>query len=306
MSRYTLYRLGQSALTIVGVSILVFMFLHLAPGDPAALIAGPQASEADLQVIRATYGFDDPLPVQYWRWLARILRGDFGYSHRAGQPVGADIARAFPISLTLACGGLLVAVAVGIPLGMTAAIHREGAMDLTVMGLAVAGMSMPVFWLALLMILLFALRLGWLPSSGWDSLRHYILPIFSVSLASLALISRMTRSIMIEVLLEDYVRTARAKGVRERAVFYRHALRNALLPIVTVVGLRFSLLVSGAVVTETVFAVPGLGRLIVLAVSSRDFPVVQGGVLVISVAISMANLIVDLLYATLDPRIRYE
>jgi ABC-type dipeptide/oligopeptide/nickel transport system permease component len=305
MLAFLVRRSLEGILTVFGLSVLVFLSLHLAPGDPAAMIAGNQAREEELVVIRQRYGLNDPLPVQYWTWATRVLRGDFGYSHWGDRPVGPDLARAFPISMTLALGGLAVAVAVGIPAGVLAAVRRDGALDLGIMGLAVAGMSMPVFWVALLAILLFSLRLGWLPSSGWGTLTHAILPVLSVSLASLALLARMTRSLMVELLLEDFVRTARAKGLAARIVFYKHALRNALPPLVTVIGLRLGLLVGGAVITETVFAVPGLGRMIVQAVNQRDFPIVQGGVLLIAVAVIAINTAVDLLYLMLDPRIRY-
>ncbi|MGQ0568885.1 MAG: ABC transporter permease [Armatimonadota bacterium] len=305
MLAYVVRRLVEGVLTVFGLSLLVFLSLHLSPGDPAAIIAGNQATEEQLAVVRQRYGLNDPLPVQYWHWMGRVLRGDFGISHFGERPIGPDLAQAFPISLGLAFGGLLVAVVVGIPIGVLAAVRRDGAVDLGIMGLAVAGMSMPVFWVSLLLILLFSLRLGWLPSSGWGTFSHYILPVFSVSLASLALLARMTRSMMVELLLEDFVRTARAKGVASRVVFYKHALRNALPPLVTVIGLRLGLLVGGAVITETVFSVPGLGRMIVQAVNLRDFPVVQGGVLLIALAVMLVNFAVDLVYVVLDPRIRY-
>lgn len=305
MIAYLSRRVVEGALTIVGLSLLVFLSLHLAPGDPASLIAGNQAREEELAVIRRQYGLDDPLPIQYWNWVTRIVRGDFGVSHWGDRPVGPELARAFPISMTLALGGLAVAVALGIPAGVLAAVRRDGFLDLSIMALAVAGMSMPVFWISLLLILLFALRMGVLPSSGWGTVSHAILPVFSVSLASLALLARMTRSLMVELLLEDFVRTARAKGLAARIVFYKHALRNALPALVTVIGLRLGLLVGGAVITETVFAVPGLGRMIVQAVNQRDFPIVQGGVLLIALAVIVINFAVDLLYLILDPRIRY-
>lgn len=305
MLAFLMRRAAEGLLTIVGLSLLVFFSLHLAPGDPAALIAGDQAREEELVVIRQRYGLNDSLPVQYLHWVLRVARGDFGYSHWGERPVGPDLVRAFPISMGLAFGGLFVAVLLGIPAGVVAAVRRDGLLDLGIMGMAVAGMSMPVFWVALLLLLLFSLRLGWLPSSGWGTFSHYILPVFSVSLASLALLARMTRSLMVELLLEDFVRTARAKGLASRAVFYKHALRNALPPLVTVIGLRLGLLIGGAVITETVFAVPGLGRMIVQAVNQRDFPIVQGGVLLIALAVIAINFAVDLLYLVLDPRIRY-
>jgi ABC-type dipeptide/oligopeptide/nickel transport system permease component len=236
----------------------------------------------------------------------RLLRGDFGVSYRGGRPVWPDLAGAFPVSVQLALGGLAIAVAVGVPAGVVAAVRRDGFTDVTVMSLAVAGISIPTFWISLLLILLFSVELRWLPSSGWGTLRHAILPVFCISLSSLALLARLTRAAMVEVLFEDYVRTARAKGLAERLVRYRHALRNTLLPIVTVIGLRFGALAGGAVIIESIFAVPGVGRLVVTAVANRDFPIVQGGVLLIAAVISLVNLGVDLAYLVLDPRLRYE
>src|SRR5688572_8473545 len=200
MLAYALRRLVEGTITVLGLSLIVFASLHLAPGDPAAIIAGNQAREAKLVIIRERYGLTDPLPVQYATWLSRVMRGDFGISHLGERPVGPELARAFPISMTLALGGLAVAVALGIPAGVIAAVRRDGALDLGIMGLAIAGMSMPVFWISLLMVLLFSLQLGWLPSSGWGTLSQAILPILSVSLASLALLARMTRALMVELL----------------------------------------------------------------------------------------------------------
>jgi peptide/nickel transport system permease protein len=305
MLAYTLRRLVEGVITILGLTLIVFASLHLAPGDPAAMIAGNQAREEELVIIRQRYGLTDPLPVQYLKWLSRVARGDFGVSHWGDRPVGPDLARAFPISMSLALGGLAVAVAVGIPAGVLAAVRRDGLVDMSIMAIAIAGMSMPVFWVSLLMVLLFSLRLGWLPSTGWGSFSQAILPVLSVSLASLALLARMTRALMVELLLEDFVRTAHAKGLVRRLVFFKHALRNALPPLATVVGLRLGLLVGGAVITEIVFAVPGVGRMIVQAVTQRDFPIVQGGVLLIALAVIVINFAVDLLYILLDPRIRY-
>ncbi|MGQ0569029.1 MAG: ABC transporter permease [Armatimonadota bacterium] len=306
MLRYAAHRLGAGVVTLVGVSLLVFLSLHLAPGDPAAIIAGPQAGEDEIRSIRQEFQLDDPLPTQYVTWLNRIVHGDFGVSYRGGRPVGPDLATAFPVSLRLALAGLALAVIVGVPAGVLAAVRRDGFVDVTVMSLAVAGISIPTFWIALLLVLLFSVQLRWLPSSGWGTLEHAILPVFCISLGSLALLARLTRSVMVEILFEDYVRTARAKGLPEPVVRYRHALRNTLLPVVTVIGLRFGALAGGAAIIETIFAIPGLGRMIVAAVASRDFPAVQGGVLVIAAVITIVNLSVDLLYVILDPRIRYD
>jgi peptide/nickel transport system permease protein len=306
MLRFAASRLAAGVFTLFGVSVLVFLALHLAPGDPAVIIAGPQAGEDEIRAIREQFHLDDPLPVQYLSWAGRILRGDFGVSYRGGRPVGPDLGSAFPVSVRLALAGLAFAVAVGVPAGVLAAVRRDGFVDVTVMSLAVAGVSIPTFWIALLLILFFSVQLRWLPSSGWGTFQHAILPVFCISLSSLALLARLTRSAMVEVLMEDYVRTARAKGLSELRVRYAHALRNTLLPIVTIIGLRFGALAGGAAIIETIFAVPGLGRMIVASVASRDFPVVQGGVLIIAAVITVVNLAVDLTYLILDPRIRYE
>lgn len=305
MLGYIARRLGQAVATMIGVTILVFLSLHIAPGDPAALIAGDEASQEDLQRIRVYYGLDRPLPVQYLNWAWGILRGNFGTSHRGGAPVGPDLLAALRVTLILSAGALAFAIAIGIPVGLIAGVRRDGPFDLTVMGVAIFGMSMPLFWVSLLLVLEFSLRLGWLPSAGWGTFRHFIMPALALSLSSLALIARMTRATMVEVLLEDYVRTARAKGLKEFFILLKHALPNALPPVVTVIGLRFGLLVGGAVITETVFAVPGVGRLVVQGVSQRDFPVVQSGVLVIALMVSVISLLVDLSLSILDPRIRY-
>ena len=305
MLAYVARRLLQAIVTMVGITILVFLSLHIAPGDPAVLIAGDEASQEDLQRIRAYYGLDKPLPVQYLSWAWGIVNGNFGTSHRGGAPVGPDLLAAFKVTLILSAGALALAVGIGIPVGLIAALRRDGLFDLTVMGLATLGMSMPVFWVSLVLVLQFSLRLGWAPSAGWGTFRHFVMPALALSLTSLALIARMTRATMVEVLLEDYVRTARSKGLRDMLVLFKHALPNALPPVVTIIGLRFGLLVGGAVITETVFAVPGAGRLVVQGVSQRDFPVVQSGVLVIALMVSVISLLVDLSISILDPRIRY-
>jgi peptide/nickel transport system permease protein len=302
---YVVRRLVQAAVTMLGVTLLVFLSLHIAPGDPAVLIAGDEASQEDLQRIRVYYGLDRPLPVQYLSWAWGIVHGNFGTSHRGGAPVGPDLLAAFRVTLILSLGALALAAVVGIPIGLLAGTRRDGPFDLAVMGLSILGMSMPVFWVALVMVLAFSLRLGWLPSAGWGTFKHFIMPCLALSLTSLALIARMTRATVVEVLLEDYVRTARAKGLAQLVLLLKHAFPNALPPVVTIIGLRFGLLVGGAVITETVFAVPGLGRLVIQGVSQRDFPVVQSGVLVIALMVGVISLLVDLSLSIMDPRIRY-
>lgn len=306
MAAFIIRRLGQALITIIVVSVLVFGSLHLAPGDPALVIGGNEATDEQLDAIRERLGLDEPFAVQYVRWLSGVLAGDFGNSLRTNRPVAPDLLSAFMVSMQLGVAALLLAVGLGIPTGILAVLRRETSIDTLVMAFSVAGMSIPGFWLALLMVLLFSLQWGLLPSSGWGTWQHAVLPAFVLALPSLALFARMTRATMAEVLLEDYVLTARSGGVSERVIVYVNALRNVLLPLVTVIGLRFGFLVAGAVITESVFAIPGAGRLLVAGVSHRDFPVVQGAVLVIALAISLVNLAVDLLYAYLDPRIRYD
>jgi peptide/nickel transport system permease protein len=305
MIGYIVRRVAIAALTVLGLSVLVFLSIHLAPGDPAALMAGDQATLEDIQRIRERYSLDRPLPVQYAKWLWSVVQGDFGISIRWRGPVGPDLLSAVRVSVVLSGGALLLAVVLGVPAGVIAAVQRNRLPDLLVMSAATLGMSLPLFWVSLLFILLFALQLGVLPSGGWGTWRQAVLPMVSLSLPSLALIARMTRATMTEILLEDYIRTARSKGLVANRILFRHALSNAFPPVVTVIGLRFGLLVGGAVIVETVFSVPGVGRLIVQAVSHRDFPVVQSGALAVAFMISMIMLVVDVVLSFVDPRVRY-
>lgn len=306
MGEFIIRRLWQAILTIIVVSIIVFGSLHLAPGDPAIVIGGNEATAEQIEQIRTRFGLDQPFSVQYTKWLSRVVVGDFGLSQRTNRPVAPDLLSAFKVSLQLGGVALLFAVFGGIPIGILAALKRGKPVDTLIMTISVGGMSIPGFWLALLLVLLFSLRLGVLPSSGWGTWKHIILPAFVLGLPSLALFARMTRATMAEALLEDYILTARSGGVPETEILFNNTLRNVLLPVVTVIGLRFGFLVAGVVITETVFAIPGAGRMLVSGVSQRDFPVVQGTVLVISVVITLTNLFVDLLYGYLDPRIRYD
>jgi peptide/nickel transport system permease protein len=331
--RYIARRLVQLVPVLLGVSVLVFLGMHLVPGDVAQLLVGEKGTEADLARIRHQLGLDQPLYVQYGRFLAGAVRGDFGTSIRTRQPVIWEIGQALPLTLELSFAALLFAVAVGLGVGVVAARRPHGAVDTAAMIGVLVGVSMPVFWTGILLLLVFGGTLGWLPLGGMvdegmtfrritglplldglltgnlalveSNLRHLILPAVALGATSMATIARMSRSTMLEVLGLDYVRTARAKGVAERRVVRRHALRNALLPIVTLVGLQLGLLLSGAVLTETIFALPGLGRLAITSVLARDYPVVQGVVLIAAAIFVLANLAVDVLYAYFDPRIRY-
>jgi peptide/nickel transport system permease protein/oligopeptide transport system permease protein len=292
--------------TLFGVATVVFSLLRLLPGDPASVIAGPTATPESVANIRRQLGLDMPLWQQYLGFLGRLLRGDLGISTRTGQPVVQEILTRAPYTAELAVASLALAIGVGVAAGVLAATRRNTGADLTISSAAVFGVSMPVYWLGLMLIIVFAVRLRVLPAAGNDEgLLSLILPTVTLALFSMGLVARQTRSAMLEVLGQDFVRTARAKGAGRRSVLVRHALRNALLPIVTTIGLQFGILLGGAVITESVFAWPGMGRLLLDSISARDYPVVQGVVLLLSVAFITINLLTDLVYAYVDPRIRY-
>jgi ABC-type dipeptide/oligopeptide/nickel transport system permease component len=309
MARFLVQRLALLAPVLLGVTLVAFIMLHLTPGDPARVLLGELgqgASQEDVARLRRSLGLDDPLVVQYGRFVWRAMRGDLGRSLRTGAPVWDEVLARAPFTLVLTAASLAVALAIGLPAGVLSAAYRGSALDHAAMLLALVGVSLPVFWLGLLLMLIFALALGWLPASGFGSWKHLVLPSVTLGLASSALIARMTRSSLLEVLGQDYVRTARAKGLAQGSVLVRHALRNALIPVVTVVGLQLGGLLGGAVLTESVFAWPGLGRLAVGAIYSRDIPLVAGTMLFTAVAFVLINLGVDLLYAVVDPRVRYD
>jgi ABC-type dipeptide/oligopeptide/nickel transport system permease component len=301
---------------LLGVSVVVFMVLHLSPGDPAEIMLGSQATQEDRARLRAELGLDQPLHVQYVRWLGHVVQGDLGRSLWMKRPVLAEVLVRFRATLLLTATALLLSTAAGIALGVLSATRRNSLLDRLSAVTSLFGASMPVFWLGIVLMVVFALWLRWLPASGMyapygggdlrDLLAHLVLPAVTLAAASTTIIARLTRSAMLDVLGQDYVRTARAKGVVERAVVLRHALQNGLIPIVTVVGVQAGYLLGGAVLTETVFAWPGVGTLMVQGILARDFPLVQGCVLVVALSFVLVNLAVDLLYAWLDPRIRYE
>ncbi len=291
--------------TLVGVSIAVFAMVRLIPGDPALAMAGPHATPDYVQQIRLRLSLDEPLHVQYDRFMSGLLQGDLGRSTRTQRPVTAELWDKFPHTVELTLASLLIATAFGLPAGIISAAKRYSIFDNLSMLIALLGVSMPVFWLGLMLMLLFSVTLGWLPSVGRGSLLHLILPALTLGASSMAFVARITRSSMLEVLRQDYVVTARAKGLRERRVIYEHALKNALIPVVTVMGLQLGILLGGAVLTETVFAWPGVGRLMVDSIQARDYPVVQGAVLLLAVSFVLVNLLVDMTYALLDPRIKY-
>ncbi len=306
MWRYVVWRLLLTLPTLLGAVTFVFLMVRLLPGDPAVAIAGVQATPEFVEQVRREFGLDQPLPVQYITFLGRLLQGDLGISTRTRQPVWEELWARFPHTLELALAALVVAALIGIPAGIISAVRPYSLFDNFSMLVALFGVSIPVFWLGLMLMLLFSVQLGWLPATGRGTLAHLVLPAVTLGTASAALIARMTRSSMLEVLTQDYVQTARAKGVPERVVILRHALKNAFIPVVTVLGLQLGTLLSGAVLTETVFAWPGVGRLVVESILARDYPVVQGVVLLLATTFVILNLIVDLVYAWLDPRIRYE
>ncbi|WP_038047634.1 nickel ABC transporter permease [Thermus caliditerrae] len=306
MLTYAIRRLLIAIPTLFGVVLLVFLMVRLAPGDPAVLLAGEFATPETLQAIRERYGLDRPLPEQFLLYLGALLRGDLGESARSRRPVLEELKTYFPNTVELAVAAILVALLTGIPLGILAALRPGSGLDLGVMTLALLGVSMPVFWFGLLAILIFSVNLGWFPVAGKGTLAHLVLPAVTLGVNATALLARMTRGTLLEVLSQDYIRTARAKGLRERVVVFKHALRNAMIPVVTVAGLEFGSLLAGAVITETIFAWPGLGQLLVGSILARDYPVVQGAVLLVATSFILVNLLVDLLYAWIDPRVRYD
>jgi peptide/nickel transport system permease protein len=305
LSAYVLRRLVLAVPTLVGVTVVVFALIRLVPGDPARLVLGLQASEEEVQRLRVQLGLDQPLPVQYARFLARLLQGDLGRSVVTGEPVLREIGARLPATVQLAVTSTVVATLAGVAAGVVSATRQYSWWDYAVMTVALFGISLPVFWLGLMLMLLFSVHLRWLPAGGYGTPAHLVLPTVTLAAFSVAIIARMTRSSLLEVLHQDYVRTAWAKGLSSRAVVLRHALKNALIPVVTVIGLQFGGLLGGAILTETVFAWPGMGRLLVGAIVARDYPVVQGTVLVFAALFTLVNLAVDVLYAYVDPRIHY-
>ncbi|QNK88331.1 nickel ABC transporter permease [Sporosarcina sp. FSL K6-1540] len=298
---------------LFGISFLVFSSMHIAPGDPASMIGGPTATESDLAAIRTNLGLDDPFLVQYGRYVKDAVQGDFGYSYQTKQPVSEAIAVRFPNTLKLAIASMIIAVIIGISAGLISALRHNSWLDVSSTTFALAGISIPNFWLGALLILVFAVNFQILPVGGlsspfytWQGIKELILPAITLGTGSAAMIARMTRSSMLEVIRADYVRTARAKGVKERNVIWIHTLKNAMIPVITVIGLNFGFLLGGTIITEKVFAINGIGRLMIDAIASRDFPMVQGSVLLVATLFVIVNLIVDIIYTFIDPRIKYD
>ena len=312
MFEFLVRRAFISAVTLLLISLIVFAGVRMIPGDPARVLAGTDADAAGLEEIREKYGLNAPLPLQYVRWLGLAVRGDLGESIRTRQSVAGTVATKLPITVELACLSLLVAIGIAIPAGVIAAVRRNTPWDVLASGLSLCGVSVPNFWLGIMLILLVSVRLGWLPASGFvpltedpvANLKRMLMPALVLGTGLAAVLMRQTRNAMIEVLSADYVRTARAKGLAQAAVVVRHALRNGLIPVVTILGLQMGALMSGAVVTEQIFVLPGFGRLIVESVFTRDYPLVQGVVLITASSYVLINLVVDVSYTVLNPRIR--
>jgi peptide/nickel transport system permease protein len=305
MLRYILRRTLFLIPVMLGVSFIVFSLIHFTPGDPAMVILGESAPPEAIEQLREEMGLNDPFLVQYGRYVFNVVtKLDFGSSYVSRRPVFNEIIGQFPNTVKLAALAVSVAMLIGIPAGVIAATHQNKWIDNVTMFLSLLGVSMPIFWQGILLILVFSLTLQWLPSSGFNTWQQMILPSLTLGSGSAAIIARMTRSSMLEVYRQDYVRTARSKGLKERVVVTRHALKNALIPIVTVIGLQFGFLLGGAVLTESIFGIPGLGRLMVNSIRTKDMMIIQGGVLLIALTFSIINLFVDVLYAYLDPRIR--
>lgn len=306
-------RFFQLVFLLFGISFLVFSSMYLAPGDPAAMIGGPTATESDLEAIRDNLGLNEPFLTQYGTYLVNLAQGDLGFSYQTRQPVSEAIAIRFPNTLKLAIASMIIATIIGIIAGLISALRHNSWLDVTSTTFALAGISIPNFWLGALLILVFSVNLQWLPVAGlsepWftvEGMKQMILPAITLGTSSAAMIARMVRSSMLEVVRADFVRTARAKGVKERNVIWIHTLKNAMIPVITVIGLNFGGLLGGTIITEKVFAINGVGRLMIDAIAARDFPMVQGSVLLVASLFVLVNLVVDIVYTYIDPRIKFQ
>jgi ABC-type dipeptide/oligopeptide/nickel transport system permease component len=306
MFAYVLRRILMLIPVLIGVTVVSFSLLHMVPGDPAEVLGGQEASKEDIERIRKEYGLDQPLPLQYIRFVGNAVRGDLGISIQTRHPVKELLLQRLGFTLQLALASILVAAALGLLAGIISSTRQYSLFDTISMLGALFGISMPIFWLGLLMILVFAANLRWLPSGGTGTIWHLVMPAIALGSASAAVIARMTRASMLEVCRQDYIRTARATGYSERLIIFRHALKNAMIPVLTVFGLEFGQMLGGAVLTETVFALPGIGRLLVEGIFARDYTVVQGAMILVATTFVVVNLLTDIAYAFFDPRIRYE
>lgn len=304
MVRYITKRLLMLIPVLIGVTFLVYAILYFSPGDAARLAAGDTADAATVEAVRVELGLDKPLVVQYFNYMKNLLHGDMGRSYTTHREVAKTLMDAFPNTVKLSFWAVLISIVIALPIGIISAIKQYSALDYIGMVGALLGAAAPNFWLGLMLIIVFALNLHWLPSGGMQGWKSYILPAITIGVANAALVTRMTRSAMLEVIRQDYINTARAKGISERQVIIHHALKNALIPVVTVVGLQFGATLGGAAVTETIFAWPGIGRVLVDAIRAKDTPLVLGGVIILAVVFTVVNLAVDILYAFIDPRIK--
>ncbi len=305
MGRYILRRLFLMIPVMLGVTILIFTMLYLTPGDPAVTILGDNVPASEVEALREEMGLNDPYLVQLGNYLKKtVFEGDLGTSYINGRSVTEQLITRYPTTILLAILSILIGIAVAIPLGIVAATHQNQLVDTVSRLIALIGVSMPNFWQAMLLILIFSVNLKWLPATGFYGPVYWVLPAFTIGIHMASSVLRFTRSSMLETIRQDYIRTARAKGASEQKVIWGHALKNALIPVITVIGLRFGVALGGSIVVESVFSVPGLGKLMIDAVKSRDYPVIQGGVLLISLTFSIINLLVDILYAFIDPRIK--
>ena len=304
MLKFIAKRLLVMIPVLIGVTFIIFSMMYITDGDPARMMLGDLATDEEVEALREEMGLNDSFFTQYFNYLGDLLHGDLGTSYATKQPVAAVVAARLPATIKLAFLSCLFAIVVGVSIGSISAVRQYSVVDSIARVVSLLGISLPNFWLALLLMLLFSVKLGWLPASGLYGPAYYIMPMISISAVSIATFARTTRSSMLEVIRQDYIRTARAKGQNEWVIVFRHALKNALIPIITIVGVQFATALGGAVVNEQVFAIPGLGKLMVDSIKSRDFPVVQGGVLIIAFMFSILNLLIDLLYAFVDPRIK--
>lgn len=306
MASYIIKRILQMIPTLLGVLLLVFILVHSVPGDPARMVAGVEASAADVELVRERLGLNDALHIQFSNYFVGVIKGDLGTSLRSGRPITEEIMTRFPSTVKLTLLSVIILVVVGLFAGILSATKPNSFRDNVTMMFALFGISMPVFWLGLMLILAFSYYIPILPSGGDSEFKHFILPAIALGLSSSAILARLTRSSVLEVINQDYIRTARAKGVKEKAVIYQHALKNALIPIITIIGLEFGSLLGGAVLTETVFSINGLGRFLVQSIQFRDYPAVQGVILFIATIFVIVNILVDICYGLVDPRIRYD
>ncbi|MFW5981237.1 MAG: nickel ABC transporter permease [bacterium] len=304
MTKYILKRILMLIPVLIGVSIIIFLILHLSPGDPATVMLGPRATQAEITQLRENMGLNKPLPVQYLTFITNAIKGDFGRSIRTNNPVISEIMSRLPNTIQLSLAGILFSIIIGFPLGVLAAVKQNSFTDRLSSFLALVGFSVPNFWAGLMLMLLFAVLIPILPSSGHGTWKHLVLPAIGLGIQTTAVIARMTRSSMLEIVRQDYVKTAKSKGINKRIVLFRHIIRNALIPVVTIAGLYFGHSLGGVVATETVFSYPGVGRLLVDAIRNQDYPVVQAGVLFFALGVGIVNLLVDITYAYLDPRIK--